>query len=456
MIMLWRARTGKRKSGGFAPAGKPDNANQVHGRVAAVILRVSASWLPCTLAALGIATAQAQTPTETVLHTFGSVPKGAYPYAGVIRGSAGNLYGTTYQGGTANAGVVYGVDTAGHETVLYAFTGGADGAYPYAGVIRDADGNLYGTAPYGGSAQGSAGYGVVYKLDPSGTETVLYTFTGGADGGTPYAGVIRDSAGNLYGTTGRGGTATCPLNYLGPAGCGVVYKVDTTGQETVLYTFTGGADGGSPYGAGLTIDSEGNLYGTTEFGGTASVGVVFKLDTTGQETVLYSFIGLADFATDGVYPGAGVILDSAGNLYGTTMDGGGVTNPGCGGEECGVVFKLDPSGQETVLHAFTGGADGAEQYFGVFEGGVIRDPAGNLYGTTYLGGDLSGCYAEGCGVVFKMSPSGQETVLYTFTGGADGGNPYAGVIADPAGNLYGTTYNGGKNSAGVVFKLKPQ
>jgi len=206
----------------------------------------------------------------------------------------------------------------------------------------------------------------------------------------------------------------------------------------------------------LTIDSEGNLYGTTEFGGTASVGVVFKLDTTGQETVLYSFIGLADFATDGVYPGAGVILDSAGNVYGTTMDGGGVTSPGCGGDECGVVFKLDPSGQETVLHAFTGGADGAEQFSGVFEGGVIRSAAGNLYGTTYLGGDLSGCYGEGCGVVFKVSPSGQETVLYTFTGGADGGNPYAGVIADPAGNLYGTTYYGGKNSAGVVFKLKPQ
>jgi uncharacterized repeat protein (TIGR03803 family) len=441
---------------GFAPAGKSGNGYQARSQLAAIILRVSASWLACTLAAIGMATAQAQMPVETVLHTFGSVPKGAYPYAGVIRGSAGNLYGTTYQGGTANAGVVYGVDTAGHETVLYSFTGLTDGGNPYAGVAPDSAGNLYGTTSAGGSAQGSAGYGVVYKLDPSGTETVLYTFTGGADGGTPYAGVIRDSAGNLYGTTGRGGTATCPLNYLGPAGCGVVYKVDTTGHETVLYTFSGGADGGSPYGAGLTRDPAGNLYGTTEFGGTASVGVVFKLDTTGQETVLYSFIGLADFATDGVYPGAGVILDSAGNLYGTTMDGGGVTNPGCGGDECGVVFKLDPSGQETVLHAFTGGADGAEQYFGVFEGGVIRDPAGNLYGTTYLGGDLSGCYAEGCGVVFKMSPSGQETVLYTFTGGADGGNPYAGVIADPAGNLYGTTYNGGKNSAGVVFKLKPQ
>src|ERR1700728_377062 len=285
--------TGTLAVAGFAPAGKPDNANQVHGRVAAVILRVSASWLACTLAALGIATAQAQTPTETVLHTFGSVPKGAYPYAGVIRGSAGHLYGTTYQGGTANAGVVYGVDTAGHETVLYSFTGLTDGGNPYAGVAPDSAGNLYGTTSAGGSAQGSAGYGVVFKLSTAGQETVLYTFTGGTDGANPYAGsLIRDSAGNLYGTTAYGGTS----------GAGVVFKLSTAAQETVLYSFTGGSDGGYPY-AGVTRDSSGNLYGTTSYGGTAYYGVVFKVNTAGQETVLYSFAGGAN----GASPYAGVV-----------------------------------------------------------------------------------------------------------------------------------------------------
>ena len=188
-----------------------------------------------------------------MLHNFASPPKGASPYAGVIRDSAGNLYGTTFGGGTAGRGVVYKLDTAGHETVLYSFTGGADGGDPYAGVIRDSAGDLYGTT-FGG---GAAGAGVVYKLDPADHETVLYSFTGGADGGNPYAGVIPDSAGDLYGTTFGGGAA----------GAGVVYKLDPADHETVLYSFTGGADGGNPY-AGVIPDSAGNLYGTTYGGGT--------------------------------------------------------------------------------------------------------------------------------------------------------------------------------------------
>jgi uncharacterized repeat protein (TIGR03803 family) len=161
---------------------------------------------------MGTVQAQAQTATETVLHSFASPPKGANPFAGVIRDSAGNLYGTTYNGGAAGAGVVYKVDTAGHQTVLYSFTGLADGGYPEAGVIRDSAGNLYGTTLQGG---GRISAGVVYKLDSSGHETVLYTFTDGADGGYPTAGVIRDSAGNLYGTASTGGTK----------GAGVVYKL---------------------------------------------------------------------------------------------------------------------------------------------------------------------------------------------------------------------------------------
>ena len=405
---------------------------------------------------------------ETVLYNFTGAADGSYPNASVVRDSAGNLYGTTHGGGaTTNLGVVYKLDAAGQETVLYTFPFGADGAQPEAGVIRDSAGHLYGTTTGGGPANA----GVVYKLDSTGHETVLYRFTGGVDGLHPYAGVIRDSAGHLYGTTLNGGTASV----------GVVYKLDAAGQETVLHSFTGGTDGEYPY-AGVTRDSAGNLYGTTQGGGTGNAGVVYKLDTTGQETVLYSFSGGAD----GGYPDASVIQDSVGNLYGTTFNGGTAN--------MGVVYKLDVGGQETVLYSFTGGADGASPYAGVirdsagdlygttveggtagwggvykldtagqetvlysFTGGadggdpyagVIRDPAGNLYGTTLFG-------TYGSGNVYKLDTTGQETVLYSFTNGADGGYPYAGVIRDSVGNLYGTTYNGGKDIAGVVFKLTP-
>jgi uncharacterized repeat protein (TIGR03803 family) len=363
---------------------------------------------------------------ERVLYSFTGGADGGAPFAGVIRDSAGNLYGTTSSGGTVSAvhffgaGVVYRVDPSGEETVLYSFTGGADGDEPVAGVIRDSAGTLYGTTYYGGAS----GWGVVYELTPAGQETALYSFAGGADGASPSAGVIRDSAGNVYGTTDYGGSAEAF------SGWGVVYKVDTAGQETVLHTFTGGADGGLPY-AGVIRDSAGNLYGTTISGGGAgSLGLVFRLNTSGQETVLYAFPG----AFDGSYPEAGVI-DSSGNFYGTTSDGGT--------EGWGTVFRVEASGHETVLHNFTFG-DGASP-----NAGVIRDSAGNLYGTAYEGGTAN------AGVVFKVDTAGNQTVLYTFTGGADGGSPEGGVIRDSAANLYGTTYYGGTANAGVVYKLDP-
>jgi uncharacterized repeat protein (TIGR03803 family) len=330
----------------------------------------------------------------------------------VIRDSAGNLYGTTQNGGPAGAGVVYKVEPAGHETVLYTFTGAEDGYQPMSGVIRDSAGNLYGTT-YGG---GTAGVGVVYKVDTAGQQTVLYSFTGSADGGHPLAGVIRDSAGNLYGTT----------QYGGASGAGTVYKVDTAGHETVLYSFTG-VDGSWP-NSSLTRDSAGNFYGTTETGGAASAGAVYKVDTFGQETVLYSF-------AYGSYPEGGVIRDEAGNFYGTEQ-GDLDTN-------FGVVYKLDPAGNQTVLYRFTGGADGSGPY-----AGVIRDQAGNLYGTTFYGGPT------GRGVVYKLDTAGQETVLYSFPAAADGYLPHAGLIGDAEGNLYGTTFGGGTKNGGVVFKLK--
>ena len=252
----------------------------------------------------------------------------------------------------------------------------------------------------------------------------------------PRNGLIADSAGNLYGTTSGGGAS-----YKG-----VVFKLAPDGTETVLHSFPGfPSDGNSPY-AGLIADSAGNLYGTTLSRDSVShAGVVFKLAPNGTagwtETVLHSFTG---FPTDGALPYAGLIADSAGNLYGATT-GGGASGQG-------VVFKLAPDGTETVLHAFTGGSDGA--YPGV--GPLIADSAGNLYGTTTGGGGGPG--ASGQGVVFKLAPNGTggwtESVLYSFTGGSDGGQPFYGsLIADGAGNLYGTTVGGGASGAGVVFKL---
>src|ERR1035438_4036954 len=432
----------------FAPAGfapdKPGNANRRRRRVAAVILRASAACLACGLAAMGMAAAQAPTWSETVLFDFANYSsKGANPGAGVVRDSAGNLYGTTVSGGSApeGAGVVFRVDTSGQEKVLYTFTGGADGGSPYAGVIRDSAGNFYGTTSAGGTAGPYGPAGVVYKLDTAGHQTVLYSFTGGADGSNPYAGVIRDAGGIVYGTALEGG---------GTSGAGVVFELDTAGQETVLYSFTGGADGAYPT-AGVIRDSAGNLYGTTQGGGTAGAGVVFKLDRAGQETVLSSFTG----AADGGYPTAGVIRDSAGNLYGTTQ-GGGITTGECSTgylPGCGVVFKLDGTGNETVLYAFTGLADGAFPY-----AGVIRDGAGRLFGTASGGGITTGtCGTGGCGVVYKLDTTGNETVLHSFSGVPDGAFPEGGVVADSAGNLYGTTYNGGipaiYGGQGAVYKL---
>jgi uncharacterized repeat protein (TIGR03803 family) len=233
--------------------------------------------------------------------------------------------------------------------------------------------------------------------------------------------VLLDSKGNLYGTASGGGAS----------GAGAVFKIDKSGHQTVLYSFTGAADGGFPYGS-IVSDSAGNLYGTTNGGGASGDGVVFKLDTSGQESVLYSFSG-----ADGAFPLAGLIRDPAGNLYGTT-NGGGASG-------AGVVFKVDRSGNETVLYSFTGGADGGYPLWVV----LARDWAGNLYGTTAGGGTAN------AGVVFKLDRSGHESVLHSFSGGADGGSPYAGVILGPEEQLYGATPFGGRANVGVVFEIKP-
>ncbi len=211
---------------------------------------------------------------------------------------------------------------------------------------------------------------------------MLYNFTGGTDGTYPEFGLIRDSAGNLYGTAFGGGGLSCNAGY----GCGVVFKLDTTGKQTVLYTFTGGTDGGMP-SSGLIRDGSGNLYGSAVSGGTYQRGVIFKVTPTGKETVLHNFTGGAD----GAYPWGGVIRDSAGNLYGTANTRGALAD--CYGFGCGVVYKLDPLGNLTVLHSFTAGTDGAYPY-----AGLVRDTAGNLYGTANYGG------SGGAGTVFEITP----------------------------------------------------
>jgi uncharacterized repeat protein (TIGR03803 family) len=546
--------------------GEPDGANPYAGVIRSTSGTIYGTTTQGGVSNLGTVFRLDMAGQLTVLHSFEGGIDGETPYAGLTSDAAGNLYGTCNKGGTGNAGIVYKLSPNGIETILYSFTGGIDGANPYAGVILDPAGNLYGTTYTGGAQKG----GVIYKIIPSGQEVIIHTFSGSGIG--PYAGVIRDSAGNLYGATAGsaeiykvdaagnytalydfresegspkpegdlvrdavgnlyGTTQSNPLGGLGQvyklttggklivmyqfpgattnlapngpnagpildsqgnlygatptggvagmiykinssaqitalydfqgapggtdpntgviltwsgefygatanggaANAGTVYKVTSTGRETVLYTFAGGVDGSHP-GAGVVIDSAGNVYGTTELGGAANQGVIYRVDAGGHESVLYSFSGGAD----GGEPLAGVIRDSSGNIYGTTFLGGT--------SNAGVVYRLDSTGQQTVLHSFSGGIDGGHP-----DAGVVRDNAGNLYGTAYSGG------AAGLGVIFRVSSDGAETVLHSFAGGPDGALPYAGLLRDIAGNLYGTTSAGGgpvgEGGAGLVYKL---
>jgi uncharacterized repeat protein (TIGR03803 family) len=366
--------------------------SKVCRRVAGAALALAIMLVPAFLAT---GSAHGQTYKEKVLIQF-SGTNGWYPYAGLVQDAQGNLYGTTAGGGYYGTGNVFKLDTSGNETMLYSFNypGTGDGETPEAGLVLDAQGNLYGT-----TYQGGANFrGTVFKLDTSGNETLLYSFTGtGGDGAYPYAGLVLDAQGNLYGTTYYGGLGNC--NDKVAVGCGVVFKLDTSGNETVLYSFTGtGGDGKYPY-AGLVLDAQGNLYGTTYQGGANFGGTVFKLDTTGKETVLYSF---GSTRGDGVGPGAGLVLDAQGNLYGTTFQGGGT---GCMGSGCGTVFKVDASGKETVLYSFTGTGGDGENPVAV----LVRDAQGNLYGTTEYGG------ASYVGTVFELQRIGTTKTTTTLT-----------------------------------------
>jgi uncharacterized repeat protein (TIGR03803 family) len=357
----------------------------------------------------------------------------------------------------------------GPEQVLYEFLGGNDGGNPTpnGGLIFDSSGNLYGTTLYGGgsacSFEDSAGCGTAFELSPNGsggwTETVLYSFVGGSDGKVPSSGLIFDKAGNLYGTTEYGGGTGCS-----GAGCGAAFELSPNGSggwtETVLYRFcsaTNCTDGALPQG--LIFDGSGNLYGTTSSGGQSTCfqggqcGTVFELSPNGSggwtETVLYSFEG----GSDGFSPTPGLIFDRSGNLYGTTQYGGGGSCTGTNYSGCGTAFELSPNGSggwaETLLHSFSAAGDGS-----LPAAGPILDQAGNLYGTTQQGGTAN---CGNCGTVFELSPGSGDTwtesILYDFQGSLGGGltdgwDPTAGLIFDKNGNLYGTTNYGGSEGDG--------
>jgi uncharacterized repeat protein (TIGR03803 family) len=408
---------------------------------------------------LFIAARPAACQTETVLYSFKGGSDSGAPAAGLVSDKAGNLYGTT-SGFQVGCGTVFELvkpTSSGRpwvENVILAFSCVGTEETPEDALIIDQSGNLYGTT-YGN------GLGSVFKLAPptaqggTWTETVLHAFTGrNGEGGGSAASLVMDKSGNLYGTTEKGGSK---------CGCGVVFELSPPAvqganwTESILLSFNGGDSGASP-AAGLTLDSSGNLYGTTLYGGSLGFGIIFKLAppaTQGQawkETNLYNFTSEGD----GGWPAANLVLRGD-NLYGTAV--GSIDGMACQ-PNCGVIFELSPPSApgapwtENTLYAFTGGSDGASPY-----APAVFDKAGNLYTTAFFRGQFD------YGTVVELSPPTaqgapwQESVLWSFDGGADGGDPSGGLIFDPLGNLYGTTYDGGRKCGyvycGTVFRIKP-
>jgi len=363
------------------------------------------------------------------LYSFTSGSDGRNPYAGLLNVN-GTLYGTTVYGGNGgncshSCGTVFKITTSGKESVLYSFNGSPDGANPSAGLL-DVNGTLYGTTSGGGASGGGCyrfggdGCGTVFSIPVTGgPETVLYRFTSGSDGRNPHAGLLNVN-GTLYGTTTGGGTSDN----------GTVFSITPSGKESVVYRFQGGTDGRGPGGL-LNVNA--TLYGTTTGGGTSNNGTVFSIAVTGgPETELYRFTG----GSDGSLP-VGSLINVKGTLYGTTELSGS--------SNLGTVFSIPVTGgTETALYGFKGGQDGSYPAAG------LLNVNGTLYGTTQVGG------TSNYGTVFKMSTTGNETVLYRFqgapSGGPDGAFPYAGLI-NVNGTLYGATYYGGTSGYGTVFSI---
>ena len=358
--------------------------------------------------------------TLTILTSFAG-SNGSNPQASLVRNSDGNFYGTTYAGGTSGLGTVFKITPAGTLTSLHTFQGlPSDGSTPFASLVKGTDGNFYGTTATGGSI----GIGTVFKITPSGTLTLLHSFNG-VDGDAPLSELVQGHDGNFYGTTSQ----------VGLNGVGTVFKITPGGTLTTLTNFAqGGASGSSPYG-GLVQATDGNFYGTTYAGGTSSnctggCGIIFKMTPSGTLTTLHNFNG-----TDGSRPQASMVQATDGNFYGTTFEGG--TNG------LGTVFKITPAGTLTTLHSFLPGTSEGYQP----AAGLVQANDGNFYGTTTNGGTRT------YGTVFKITPAGIVTTLHSFQGFPDGANPYGGLVKAPDGSFYGTTYIGGTNNLGAVFRL---
>ena len=393
--------------------------------------------------------------TERVLHTFNGPGDGSQPFGNLLLDQSGNLYGTTLFGGAYTNGSVYELSPNGTGGfiyhLLYSFNPNTgDGVNPYGALVFDKAGNLYGTT-YGG---GGGKYGTVFELSPhSGgawTESIVHSFKPQqGDGRYPYAGLMIDGKGNLYGTTSQGGSGT----NCGSSGCGTVFLLIPRGgglwTEKILHSFDGGTTDGSSPVASLVLHA-GKLYGTTQVGpagASSNSGSVFELAPDGSggwtENILHTF---TNNGTDGYTPDAGVMFDSAGNLYGTTNSGGA--------NGYGTVFQLSPNGggswSETVIHDFYSipGVDGVYPEWA----GLTIDASGNLYGTTAGGG------ANANGIVYKLTPATgggwTENVVFTFNG-SDGNQPVSGVTLDRKGNIYGSTEYGGANFGGTAFKIVP-
>ncbi len=372
--------------------------------------------------------ALAQSQTFTTLYSFTGEADGNLPEAGVIQDQSGNLYGTTWLGGEVQddcnypngCGVVYEVNSSGTETVVHTFgaTSG-DGLLPITPLAQDSQGNFYGT-----TYESWAYYGAAFKIDTAGNETVLASFYRGSDGCFPAQGLILDDSGNLFGTTSECGSTAYP-------GSGTIFKIDSAGSLTVLYTFIG-SDGANPYFGHLIMDNSGNLYGVTPMGGVHDAGVLYKLTTAGRLTVLHSF----GRTSDGCYPWGSVVMDKAGSLYGTTHS--------CGSHGYGTIWKVNKKGKETILHSFAGSpSDGCYPF-----AGVSRDAKGNLYGVT------TGCGANDWGTLYELSASGTLTLLHSFSG-TDGEDPYGEVLLTAKGELFGTATSGGTYGYGTVWSYVP-
>src|SRR5579863_3445590 len=397
--------------------------------------------LPLSVLALTLLVASASAQTFSVFYSF-NFTDGSAPNGGLIVDSAGNFYGTTQFGGSSNRGVIFKLNSTGQETILYTFTGSTDGGIPIGRLIRDNEGNLYGITSSGGDATCSCG--TVFELTTTGSLQVLHAFLGGTDGaqnqGQAELGLVMIK-GNLYGSASFGGVTGC----VGNLGCGVLFKVTPAGEETVLYRFTGQADGAFPQD--LINDATGNIYGAT--GGSymqGNGGTLFKLDTAGNLTTLYTF----PEGAEGTSPRWRLFRNQKGDFYGVTQFGGNTATCAIGTVGCGVAFSVNAQGVEKVLHTFGEQAgDGEEPSAGLL---ALGDTG---YGTTFYGGTVNSTCTFGCGVVSREDTDGNYSVIYRFTGAEDGFNPAGGLTVNEFGNIYGATLNGGSSGNGVIYKITP-